>query len=112
MIPISVELMLLAYVTATGFVAAGLVSSFYQLVTAEPARFALLGQTMLGWLLTFLFCAVTGPFIIVRNAIEGRRTAKQPLVLLFGSLLVAALWSSCSGVLMLDFALAAQTSLG
>jgi hypothetical protein len=34
----------LLYCEAVGFVAAGIAASFYTLVTAEPARFSLLGD--------------------------------------------------------------------
>lgn len=107
--PLSVQLFVLSYSAATGFVVAGLVASFYQLVTAEPARFALIGRTVPAMLFSFLFCGVTGPFIIMRNALAGRRTQRLAIGWLVGSALIAGMWSICSGLLVLDFALAART---
>ena len=92
----------------TGFVAAGLISSLYQLVTAEPARFRLFGASAWAWLLSFLFFGLTGPFIIMRNAVEARRKERSAVGWLFGSLLIASLWSVCSGLVVLHLALSAR----
>ncbi len=63
------DLALAAYLGCAGFVAAGILGSFYQLVTGEPPKFALpLGSWVLG-VLSFLLCIFVGPFIIMRNAI-------------------------------------------
>ena len=38
------DLLILGYAATVGFVAGGIVASFYQMVTSEPARFGLLGS--------------------------------------------------------------------
>ena len=85
-----------------GFVAAGIAASFFKMVTSEPARFALLGPSWLGLVTTFIFCALTGPAIIMGYAIRRRPTDREALKLFAGGVLVAALWSVCSGILVLQ----------
>jgi hypothetical protein len=99
------DLLILAYAAATGFVASGIVSSFYQMVTTHPAKFGLFGNSFAAWMLTFVFCALTGPFIIMRNGIRGHFKERKPVQWLLASLLVAGIWSSCSGLIVLNFAL-------
>ena len=96
------EGLLLFYCAAIGFVAAGIAASFYRMVTSEPARFALLGQSWLGLATTFFFCALTGPAIIMDHAVRRRLRDGEGIGRLFASLLVAGLWSVCSGVLMVQ----------
>lgn len=105
------DLFILGYAATVGFVASGIVASFYQLVTAQPAKFALLGRSALAALTTFLLCAVTGPVIIMHRAIAARRKEKEPVGWLFGSVFVALLWSCCSGIVVLGFALSLRDSL-
>ncbi len=97
--------LLLLYCAAVGFVAAGIAASFFKMVTSEPARFALLGQSWIGLATTFIFCALSGPAIIMDRAIHRRLTDKEGLQLLGASLLVAGLWSVCSGILVLQVVL-------
>src|SRR4249920_2558153 len=72
------EVLLLLYCVAVGFVSAGIAASFYKLVTAEPARFAVLSETVLGLATSFIFCALTGPVIVVDFAIRNRRAERMP----------------------------------
>lgn len=88
----------------TGFVSSGILGTFYQLIWNRPARFVVSFEN---WVLGFggiLFCAFAGPFIIMRNAIRGRLIEQRPLGWIFASLVIAIMWSVCSGVIMLDFA--------
>ncbi len=109
--PLSIQLFVLLYSVATGFVVAGIVASFYQLVTAEPPRFTPLGTSAVALMVTFLFCGIAGPFIIMRNAVAGRRKERFALGWILGSAAIAGMWSACSGLLVLDFALAARAGL-
>lgn len=94
--------LLLFYCAAIGFVAAGIAASFFKMVTLEPARFALLGQSWLGLAMTFVFCALTGPAIIIDHAVRRRPMSGNGVGLVLASVLVAALWSACSGILVLQ----------
>ena len=105
------DLLLLVYAGVVGFVASGIAASTYKMVTSEPARFSLLGSGMLAALTTYLFCGLTGPFIIMDQAIRLRRSEGQPLGWLFASLFVAALWSCCSGVIVLELVLSVKASI-
>jgi hypothetical protein len=99
------ELTLLAYVGAVGFVAAGIAASFYKLVTHEPARFRLTGSTAGAWLSALLFGAVTGPVILVNYAMQKHRAEGMSVLVVFGGIVLAGLWSCCLGVLVLELVL-------
>lgn len=104
------DLMILFYATATGLVAAGILASLYELVTAQPVKFRLFGKSFGAWFASFLFLAMTGPFIILRGAVHAVRTERRPFGAMMLSLLIAGLWSSCSGLVVLDIALTARAS--
>ena len=73
------DLLLLVYCVAVGFVSAGIAASFYKLVTAEPARFGVLSETLFGLATSFIFCALTGPVIVIDFAIRNRRAERMPV---------------------------------
>ena len=103
--------LLIVYCAAIGFVASGIAASFYKMMTSEPARFALLGEGWLATASTFLFFAVTGPAIIMNTALKRRLSEANAFGWLFGSLAVAALWSVCSGIIVLQLVLVLQNGL-
>jgi hypothetical protein len=90
-----------AYAGIVGFVSAGVAASLFKLMTSEPARFALLGRSVAGWLSSFFFCAVTGPVIIVGNAIRVGWAPETVMVVTL-CVAVAALWSCCIGIVLLE----------
>jgi hypothetical protein len=102
---------LLAYCAAVGFVASGVAASFYKMVTREPAQFTLLGEGWFAAFVTFLFCALTGPAIVMDLVIRNRLTEKNALPMIFAGLVIAVLWSVCSGVLVLQLVLSLRDSL-
>lgn len=99
------ELFIAAYIGCSGFVAAGILGSFYQLVTGEPPKFALQLETWLKGMSSLLMCIFAGPFIIMRNAIRGRRIEHRPIGWLVASSTIAGMWSICSGLVVMQFAL-------
>lgn len=105
------DVLLLLYCAAVGFVAAGIAASFYKLVTTEPARFGLIGETVFGLATSFVFCALTGPVIVVDFAIRNRRAERMPLRWLFAGMSIAALWSCCLGLVVLELILTLRDSL-
>lgn len=105
------EALLLFYCAAVGFVAAGIAASFYKMVTREAPRFRLLGQGWLAACTTFLFCALTGPAIIVDLVLKTRFAERGALTTLFVGLAVAAIWSVCSGILVLELVLTVRNGL-
>jgi len=102
---------LLFYCASVGFVASGVAASFFKMVTHEPARFALLGKGWLATAVTFLFCAVTGPAIVMDMVIRNRNTDNGALGMVAAGLCVAVFWSICSGILVLDLVLQLKESL-
>lgn len=105
------ELAIAAYAAACGFVAAGVLSSFHQLLTDRPVRFAIDLETMGKGFLGVLLCAFAGPFIIMRNAIRGRIQENRPVGWLVASTAIATGWSLCSGIVVVQFALAMRAGL-
>jgi hypothetical protein len=100
----------LGYAATVGFVAAGIIASFYKWMTSEPARFALLGQGTLALVTSFVFFALTGPVIIVEHMLRNYRSGKGPGGLFAGTI-VAALWSCCSGIIVLSIVLSVGKSI-
>jgi hypothetical protein len=86
------------FALALGFAVAGLVASAYQLVTRRVASFRLLQRgpqaARFAAIPLLIFAA---PFIIMRNAIRGRRIESRRFEFVFASTLIAGLWSLMSG---------------
>lgn len=99
------DLLIVGYIACAGFVAAGLLGSLYQLVTNQPPRFNFAGETAAGFVTGVLMCVFAGPFIIMRNAIRGRRIENRPLGWLVASSTIAGMWSMCSGLMVMHVAL-------
>ncbi|MEP2704617.1 MAG: hypothetical protein ABJN98_06090 [Roseibium sp.] len=99
------DLLIVGYIACAGFVSAGLLGSLYQLVTSQPPKFNFAGETVVSFLTGILMCIFAGPFIIMRNAIRGRRIENRPLGWLVASSTIAGMWSMCSGLMVMHFAL-------
>jgi hypothetical protein len=99
------QLLLALYAVASGFVAAGVLASFYQLVTNSPPAFLMDSEGLLANLAALIVCVFAGPFIIMRNAIRGRIIERRPVGWLAASMAIAAGWSLCSGIVVIEFAL-------
>lgn len=106
----STELFVAIFSTATGFVSAGILASFYQLVTDEPARFDIGGDRLMTGVAMIILLMFAGPAILMRNAVRGRMIEGRPIGWLFASGSIAAGWSLCSGVVVLQFALALRNT--
>jgi hypothetical protein len=105
------DILLLLYCAALGFVAAGITASFYKLMTAEPARFGLVGESAFALATSFVFCALTGPVIVVDFALRNRRAEHMPVRWLMAGVGIAALWSCCLGLVVLQLVLTLRDSL-
>ncbi|MCV0429109.1 MAG: hypothetical protein K5905_26955 [Roseibium sp.] len=99
------DLLLVGYIASAGFVAAGVLGSLYQLVTQEPPRFNFTGEGSVSLVTAVIMCVFAGPFIIMRNAIRGRRIENRPLGWLVASSTIAGMWSVCSGIMVMNVAL-------
>lgn len=100
------DLFVAAFVASSGFVAAGVLGSFYHLVTGEPPRFFAEMTGPASLLIVVGLWLVAGPFIFMRNAIQGyyRETFSPKMLAAAGGL--AAMWSILSGTFVLSFLLA------
>ncbi len=102
---------LAAYAAAAGFVAAGFIGSLYQLLTDQPPKFSVEADTILKGISCAFICVFAGPFIIMRQAIRGRMIENRPLGWLAASAAIAAGWSLCSGIIVIEFALAVNDTI-
>lgn len=89
------------YMMAVGFVAAGLLSSFVQLVSGQPMRFGLEPDSILASFLGVVLRFLAGPAILMRNAWRGSRQEFRSPVWFGFSALIAGAWSLFSGALLL-----------
>jgi hypothetical protein len=90
------------YVTAVGFVAAGLLSSFVQLVSGQPMRFGIEPNSLLASIGAVLLRVLAGPAILMRNAWRGLRLEARPKGWFCLSAAIAAMWSLLVSALLLD----------
>ena len=96
------EVLAFVYVTCVGFVCAGILANFYQLVVQQPVGFRVRVGSWPGVVTSVFMCTFAGPFILMRNALRGRRIENRSIGWLFGSSAIAGVWSACSGVLLLN----------
>ena len=86
---------------AFGFAVAGMLGSFYQLVTAKPPSFQLLRvPAQPKTVITLPFLLFTAPFIIMRNTIRGRNIEGRGFGFATMATVVAGYWSLLSGTLV------------
>ena len=90
------------YITAVGFVAAGLLASFVQLISGEPMRFRIEPDSVLASIGGVLLRVLAGPAILMRNAWRGMVIERRPMGWFGASLAIAAVWSLFSGAVLLD----------
>ena len=90
------------YVMAVGFVAAGMLASFVQLVLGEPMRFGMEPNSILASIGAVLLRVLAGPAILMRNAWRGLKLQARPKIWFGVSAAIAAVWSLFSGALLLD----------
>lgn len=98
------------FALATGFVAAGLIGSFYQLVTNRQMTFELLEMNRIQLLFGVMTLTLAGPAVIMRNAIRARLIERRPGHWLALSTAISAAWSLLSGVFILNIYLALRAS--
>lgn len=99
------DLVLYLYIMAVGFVAAGMLASFVQLISGQPMRFGLEPDSIFASLGGVFLRVLAGPAILMRNAWRGLRIQSRPKVWFGVSAAVAAVWSLFSGAVLLDLIL-------
>lgn len=93
------------YATAVGFVAAGVLASFVQLVSGQPMRFGIEPDSILASLGGVILRVLAGPAILMRNAWRGLWIQSRPKIWFGASAAIAAVWSLLSGALLLGLML-------
>jgi hypothetical protein len=94
-----------SYLIACGFVLAGVLASFVQLVSGQPMRFGVEPESMLASLGGVVLRVFAGPAILMRNAWRGMQIEARPKVWFGLSAAIAALWSLFIGALLIDLVL-------
>ncbi|HXG80025.1 MAG TPA: hypothetical protein VNJ31_11910, partial [Methyloceanibacter sp.] len=88
------------YITAFGFAAAGVLSSFVHLVSGRPLHFGIEQRSVLGSIGAVLLRMLAGPAILMRNAWARLREDRSQPAIWFGlSAAIAAMWSLLSGAI-------------
>ena len=88
-------------VLSFGFSVAGLLASGYQLVTAEPPSFLILGDgARPKAVASVLFLVFAAPFIIMRNSVRARRIERRRGQMVMAATVIAGLWSLISGTVV------------
>lgn len=95
------------FAIATGFVAAGLSSSFYRLVRNKPPSFQLDTESTLGQIVGVCALIFAGPTVILRNALRAQVFENRPPFWMLLSGCIATMWSFLSGVFLLGVMLSA-----
>lgn len=108
---VQTELLITMYIVCAGFASAGLLGSFVQLWKTEPVGFSINSDGILNSLLSVIVCIFAGPFIIMRNTVRGRRIEGRPLGWVVMASGIASLWSFCTGLMIMHFALSIRSSL-
>ena len=86
---------------AIGFAVAGLLATGYQLVTARPLSFRLLGQGMRPEAFVAVpVLAFAAPFVIMRNTVRGRRIERRRIEFVMLATILAGFWSLMSGTVV------------
>jgi hypothetical protein len=84
-----------------GFSVAGALATGYQLVTAEPPSFLILGDgARPKAVASVLFLVFAAPFIIMRNTVRGRRIEQRNFLPAMAATVIAGFWSLMSGTVM------------
>ena len=101
------QLTALFFSIATGFVAAGLTSSLYRMVTSKPPSFQLTSESTFGQLAGVVALVFAGPTVILRNALRAQVFENRPPFWMLLSGCIATIWSFLSGVFLLGVMLSA-----
>ena len=91
--------------TAMGYAVAGMVASAHILVTSQRVKFEYIsGQRRSSWpqLATLALLLVSGPVVLLRNAIRAAAGGLRPRYWLFFSTIVASGWSFCLGLVIFN----------
>ncbi len=94
----------IAYVIACGFTAAGFVAALFRAIFEhQPAFYARFNTPALAiW--SLVLCTFAGPWILVSASLCTWRDGRPRPVVVAAAALVSAVWSFCSGVVLVQLA--------
>ena len=84
-----------------GFAFAGLVAALYRALRDQPPSFSLLFAGGPGGLVAIPLVVATGPAIIMRNTIRGRRYERRKVHFVAFATIIASFWSIAIGYQLL-----------
>lgn len=98
--------MIAAFVLASGFTAAGLLSSMHRLVWPDeendPGRLVLHFHTPAAVAWSLIICAFTGPWLLITKGIHFWRLEIMPAAGLALCMALAFIWSFFSGIVVVE----------
>ncbi len=87
---------------SAGYVTAGLLASFYQLLADRPLSFTMLTSTPVASVLAVPLLVMSGPAVIVRNTARGRVVEGRAWGWILASIVIVGFWSFMTGVVVLQ----------
>lgn len=100
-----VELLLLVFAAAFGFAAAGGTSALLQWLTKRPVAFAVPERGAVAYMVAALKIMLAGPYIVAQASLRARFVDQKSWGILGGGITIAAIWSICTGILLIDLML-------
>jgi hypothetical protein len=96
-------LIVVAWGVAAGIVTAGLLSSFFRMLTSKPVSFGLLMSDS-PWTsaVAVPLLVLSGPAVVARNAWRGRVIEGRAWGWILASAAIVATWSFVNGILVLE----------
>lgn len=108
----SVVFSVMLWAMPLGFVTAGILASFYRVVTTKPMSFRLLTENgAAGSLIALPLLALSGPVVIARNAWRGRIIEGRAWGWIAVSAVLVAGWSFLIGLYVLDLMVKVRLAL-
>lgn len=99
------EFLTFLYCAATGFVVAGVIASFYQLVTLQAADFLVTQKSVAGHLIAVLLSMFAGPVILAGKVVTGLQSRTIAVLPAFVGFMVVGMWSVLAGLFYLSVVL-------
>src|SRR5215204_1151595 len=99
------EFITFLYCAATGFVVAGVIASFYQLLTLQTADFLVAQRSVTGHIMAVLLSMFAGPVILASKVMIGVQSRTIAVLPAFIGFMVVGMWSVLAGLFYLSLVL-------
>jgi len=94
----------LAYATAVGFTAAGLVCTLYAMASGKKASLAVSVETVQDGLRTILLSALAGPWMLANATYKTRKSGSLSTGFFVAGMSISWVWGLCFGVVLITVA--------